>query len=270
MVLPLIGSLFVNGNNRHKITAIVTAPLALNVVIMCNSRGGFLALIGAGVAFLLLSPSRTRRQALKALALGGVVLYMLLGDPDIMNRFMTTFSGSEERDNSAASRIEFWKAGLLMLQDYPFGDGGGSFKRVRGAYYLAQVVGTDDVEDRSLHSGYLTEATEWGIQGLLIRLVFFGVAMVMAVRTSLRCSREGRTQDALMGTCFVAALISFLIGSIFGSFFSSEWSYWNVALLVRYGEIYRQPELALSAASVADRSKASRFEQASRAAAAAG
>jgi putative inorganic carbon (HCO3(-)) transporter len=245
LALPIIGSLFVYGKIRDKLTAVLAAPLVLNVVLLCNSRGAFLALIGAGFSFLLVARGAARKQALKALALGGVVLFLLLGDPDIFNRFMTTFAGSEERDRSAASRLDFWHAGLLMVADYPLGDGGGSFKYVHGGTYLTRALG-HDAPERSLHNGYLTEATEWGLQGLLFRLIFIGAAVTAAFRTSNRCRLEGRPKDALMGNCLIVALAGFLIGSLFGSFLRNEWGYWIVALLVRYGEMYRVPEPVLA------------------------
>lgn len=240
LALPLIGSLFVEGRLRHKITAVLAAPLALNVVLLCNSRGAFIGLIGSGLAFLALARGPTRKQAYRALALGGVVLFLLLGDPEILGRFMTTFAGSEDRDRSAASRLEFWQAGLRMLNDYPLGDGGGSFKYVRAAHYIGEVIG-EDAELRSLHNGYLTEATEWGVQGLMLRLIFIGAALGATYRTSKRCRQQGRTEDALMGLCFIAAASGYLIQCVFGSFISNEWGYWIVALLVRYGEIYKEP-----------------------------
>jgi len=240
LTLPLIGSLWVDGGKRHKLTTLLAAPLVLNVLLLCNSRGAFLGLIGAGLSFVLVARGRTRKQAIKILALGGVLLYLLLGDPKILDRFMTTFSGSQERDRSAASRLQFWQAGLLMLSDYPLGDGGGSFKYVRGGQYLRRVMGSD-AEERSLHNGYLTEATEWGAQGLLFRLIFLGGAVFLAYRTSNRCRREGRSTDALMGMCFLVAGAGYLIHCVFGAFIANEWGYWIVALLVRYGELYEVP-----------------------------
>jgi hypothetical protein len=244
LTLPLIGSLFVNGLKRHKITAILAAPLALNVLLLCNSRGAFLGLFGAGVAFFVVARGQTRKQAIRSLALGGVLLYLLLGDPKILDRFSTTFAGSEDRDASAANRLEFWKAGFLMLQDYPFGDGGGSFKYVRGGAYLRQVMG-EDAEERSLHNGYLTEATDWGVQGFLLRVLFVGFAVGAAYRTSNRCRLEGGTSDALMGLCVIVAAAGYLIQCLFGTFIGNEWGYWIVALLVRYSEIYRAPATVL-------------------------
>jgi O-antigen ligase len=239
--LPLIGSLFIEGNRYNKLTAIAAGPLALNVILLCNSRGGFLGLAGAAASFLLVARGPTRKRAIQSLALGGITLFLLLGDPQILDRFATTFAGDEQRDRSAASRLEFWKAGLLMLQDYPLGDGGGSFKYVHGGKYLAQVVG-GEAEDRSLHNGYLTEATEWGIQGLLLRLFFLGAALRIAFRTNRLCREEGRVNDALMGVCIIVAAAGYLIHCFFGSFISNEWGYWIVVLLVRYGELYRLPE----------------------------
>jgi O-antigen ligase len=241
MTLPLIGSLFVNGSKRDKLIVILAAPLALNVLLLCNSRGAFLGLIGAGLTFFLIARGPTRKQAVRTLMLGSVVLYLLLGDPKILDRFSTTFVGSEDRDNSAASRFQFWEAGLRMVADYPFGAGGGSFKYVHGARYLGQVTGENE-NSRSLHNGYLTEATDWGIQGLFLKLLFFGTAIAAAFRTSNRCRLEGRLDDALVGICVLVSALGFLLHCIFGSFLSNEWAYWVVALLVRYSEVYQTAE----------------------------
>lgn len=239
-VLPLVGSLLIHSGKRHKLAAVVAAPLALNVVLLCNSRGAFLALIGSALSFLLLARGRARKDAIKALALGAVALFLLLGDPKILDRFATTFAGSEDRDASAASRMDFWRAGLKMIGDFPLGDGGNSFKTVRGSYYISQVTGNEAI-DRALHNGYLTEATEWGLQGLLLRLIFIAAAASAAYKTIRRCLTESRSQDALVGVCLVAGLVGYLIANMFGSYILSEWGYWMVALLIRYSDVYLVP-----------------------------
>ena len=256
MILPVIGSLWLTGKKWHKALVIVAAPLTLNVVILCNSRGAFLGLIGGGLVFLFLAKGPSRKRAVRVLILGGAALYLLLGDPKILERFTTTFVGAEERDRSAASRIEFWKAGLLMLRDHPLGAGGGAFKFFYAFQYLEEVGSVE--RRRGLHNGYLTEATDWGVQGLLIKLVFLGAAGIAAYRTIKRCRGSGRVDDALVGVSYVGALSSFMIVCIFGSYLNSEWVYWMAALLVRYADIYaepasvalpeRSPALALAAA----------------------
>lgn len=246
LVLPLAGSLFVEGSKKEKLAAIVTAPLILNVLLLCNSRGAFLGLIGAGLIMLLLARGKTRKQAMQSLALGAFALYMLLGDPKILDRFQTTFVGSDERDNSAESRLTYWRAGLVMLYDYPLGAGGGAFKFIFAEKYL-RVVGSDE-SARALHNGYLTEATDWGVQGLFFKVLFVGGALFVALAGVKRTRAAGLSADSLLGMCTIAAAGGFLITCIFGSFLNNEWSYWIVALMVRYGEIYR-PQSAVTVVS---------------------
>jgi hypothetical protein len=241
--LPIISSLLIDGKKRHKVVAVMAAPLVLNVLLLCNSRGAFLGLVGTGVTFLLIARGKTRKRALQAFALGSLALFLLLGDPKILDRFTTTFSGSEERDNSAESRLLFWQAGGQMLSDYPLGAGGGSFKYNLGIRYQRQVAGDDNVTDRALHQGYLTEATDWGIQGLLLKLAMFFLAFRAAFRTEEICRKEGRVNDALTGLCIMTAGIGLAIHCFFGDFLASEWTYWIMALLVRYSEVYKIPEV---------------------------
>ena len=240
--LPLISSLLVDGSKRDKIIALGAAPLVLNVLLLCNSRGAFLGLMGTGVAFLLIARGKTRKMALRSLLVGTVALYFLLGDPKILDRFTTTFVGSEERDNSASSRLVFWQAGMRMLNDYPLGAGGGAFKFNVGRRYQASIVGDRNAEDRSLHNGYLTEATDWGIQGLALKLFMFVSALFLAYRTVERCRLEGRTREAITGLCMMTAGLGLLIHCFFGSFLANEWGYWVMALLVRYSELYKVGE----------------------------
>jgi O-antigen ligase len=242
VVLPLAGSLFIARSWKWKLVSLVAAPLVLNVLLLCNSRGAFLGLIGTGVALVLFARGQMRKRALQVLALGGVALFFLLGDPEILTRFVTTFVGSEQRDNSASTRLVFWEAGFELIKDYPLGAGGGVFKFVLGERYLGEIVGVDDAEARSLHNGYLTEATDWGIQGLLLKLSLFVLGIATAYRTCEKCRREGRMQDALLGLCVVTTAVGFLIHCFFGSFLNNEWGYWTLALLARYAALYNEAE----------------------------
>jgi len=238
IVLPLAGSLFLQKSWKWKLTCVVAAPLILNVLLLCNSRGAFLGLIGTGIAFAFLAKGVNRKKALKTLALASVALYLLLGDARILDRFMTTFTGGEARDNSAASRLVFWNAGLALLSDHPLGAGGGAFKFTLGQRYLAVTTGDNDADSRSLHNGYLTEATDWGVQGLILKLSLFLAGLLAAYRTCEKCRREHRTEEALLGLCIVTMGVGHLIHCFFGSFLDHEWSFWILALLARYADLY--------------------------------
>jgi putative inorganic carbon (HCO3(-)) transporter len=241
--LPLVGSLFLQSSRWTKLTVLGAAPMVLNVILLCNSRGAFLGLIGAAVSFIFIARGQARKRALTTMALGGLALFLLLGDPKILDRFSTTFVGSEERDNSAESRLEFWKAGGAMLMDYPLGAGGGSFKYSIGLRYLKGVQG-EDAEARSLHNGYLTEATDWGVQGLALKLAFVGLALMAAYRTAEKCRKAGQLADSIIGLCVIVSGVGLMIHCFFGAFLANEWTYWVVALLVRYSELYKVEEKA--------------------------
>ena len=242
ITLPLIGSLFLNRSWIAKATSLGAAPLVLNVLLLCNSRGAFLGLGGSALSFLFVARGVTRKRALQTLALGGIALYFLLGDPKILDRFSTTFVGSEARDNSASSRLDFWKAGGLMIRDHPLGAGGGAFKFVYGSRYLGQATGDADPESRSLHNGYLTEATDWGVQGLILKLIFMGSALLAAYRTVNRARSDGRIEDSLIGISVFVAVAGGMIHCIFGSFLANEYMYWLAAICVRYSELYGKTE----------------------------
>jgi putative inorganic carbon (hco3(-)) transporter len=242
VVLPLAGSLFLQKSWKWKATCLVAAPLILNVLLLCNSRGAFLGLVGTGIAFVFLAKGVNRKRAIKTLGLAVVALYLLLGDARILDRFMTTFTGSEARDNSASSRLVFWNAGLALLNDHPLGAGGGAFKFALGSRYLAQTTGAEDPDSRSLHNGYLTEATDWGVQGLILKLSLFLVAILAAYRTCEKCRRENRIEEGVLGLCVVTMAVGHLIHCMFGSFLDHEWSFWILALLARYADLYEVPE----------------------------
>jgi O-antigen ligase len=255
MMLPLASSLLVYGTGKaarkYKLLAACSAPLILNVILQCNSRGAFLGLISAGIAFLLFARGKTRKKALGALAIGSVALFLLLGDPKILDRFSTTFVGSAERDASAESRLDFWKSAGLMLMDYPLGAGGGSFKFNLGRKYQQKVIG-DDATDRSIHNGYLTEATDWGVQGLFIKLVFILSAFFAAWRTMEKARKEERLNDAVMGLCLMSSFVGYTVCTVFGSYLANEWCYWLIALLWRYSQLYAKPAVAVGTATEAD------------------
>ena len=75
VALPLIGTLFIKGTIWERLTVLASAPLALNVAILCNSRGAFLGLIAAGGSFVALARGASRKKAVRAALLGGVLLY---------------------------------------------------------------------------------------------------------------------------------------------------------------------------------------------------
>lgn len=239
IVLPLTVPYLFAGNKLDRVAVILAAPLILNVLLLCNSRGGFLAGIVSGAVLLLLSPAKARRQAAWALALGSVVLWGLLGDDRIVDRFMTTFNGEEQRDQSAAGRLVYWGAGLEMISDHPFGAGGDGFRRIYSSQYLARRG--LQYEARSVHNGYINDACDWGLQGLLLRIALIGGTGLLLLDSSRRAAANGDHVLSLIGASLLAAQAGHLVTSVFGDHLDREWGYWIAAVAVAVARITNTP-----------------------------
>lgn len=229
-ILPIAAALVICGRGwMIRLLAAAAGGLAFNVVLLVNSRGTFLALIGSGIALVLLATGKERKQALKAIALCGLACLIFLGDPRIMDRFMTTFVGDEERDYSAASRIDFWRAGFLMIKDYPFGAGSKAFKKGPGPRYLRKV-GVE--EDRALHNGFINDAVEWGIQGAILRLWLIGTALLAMYRSRMTGYLDWCTSERFLAICVICGVVALMVTSIFGNFIDHEWCWLTLAVAV--------------------------------------
>ena len=235
-VLPITGAFFLAGKRWEKLLMLPIAPFILNVVILCNSRGAFLSLIVSVVILLFFAPPRVRKRVLKLVCLGAVATWLLLGDPRIVERFMTTFAAKEERGGSAEHRLDYWLAGLRMLGDHPFGTGGDGFKRVYGPHYIAAVNG-QNFRSRSVHNGYINEACNWGIQGIFLQMLFMMGGLAVLWRMARSYKTVGDRFSRILGIVLFVGMIGFLGECMFGSFLDAEWGYWCVALAVSHARV---------------------------------
>ena len=245
MILPVIGSLILLPRWSARIAGLVSAPLNLNMFLFCNSRGGFLGVIAAGVTFFLTASGRARRHAAIALLLGALAGYNLLGDDEILARFESIFVSGDQRDRSAESRLLFWQAGLMMVHDHPFGSGGDGYKRVYGTQYLLQFGIKQDV--RAVHNGYINDAAEWGVQGLVLRLVFMGIGVLAAFRVVRMAKRRRDPHDGVLGAAMIASFAGFAVTCVFGDFLDSEWVFWMVGLAAAKERLAREATQAADA-----------------------
>ena len=236
-VLPLTGAFFLAGKPWERLAMILAAPFILNVILLCNSRGAFLGAIACAVCFVLFAPRAIRVKTLKVAALGCVALWFLLGDSRIVERFFTTFANAEERDSSATSRLDYWAAGMRMISDHPLGAGGDGFHDVYGPRYIHDITGAD-FEVRSVHNGFINEACDWGIQGLILRLALMGSALLLLGRVARKAARSANTFGAVLGCSMIAGIVAFLCHSMFGDFLDSEWGLWLAAAAIGYSRVY--------------------------------
>jgi len=232
-VLPLAAGLFFTGSWREKLAIAIVGPMILNVILLCNSRGAFLSLILGVVVFLAATWGPARKRILRGFALGLLALVLLLGDPQIVDRFMTVFANAEEMDNSASYRLVIWGAALQVLREHPLGSGGDGFNRVYSRQYLET--------GRSVHNGYLAEAVEWGIQGLGLKLLFMMAGAWLVVRTAWRRGAAYNAEAIILASCLITSLAVVLATSFFADFLDNEWGYWIVGFMLGFARAYSSP-----------------------------
>lgn len=240
-LLPLMGTLALVGSKWQKLTAFAAAPFAVNTLLLCSSRGAFLAALASAPIYLVLAPPRVRRIALIVVALGAVGTLLLLRDDKILTRFQTTFVSADQRDASASGRLDYWKAGLNMVRDYPLGAGGDAFKKTHGRKYRLASGHTEAV--RAVHNGFINEACEWGIQGFLLKMTLLGVAFLKCIGLSRQASFRGDPNMGLIGAAIVSGAFAFLATCMFGDLLDNEWGMWLVALAAAFEVLLREGKI---------------------------
>jgi putative inorganic carbon (hco3(-)) transporter len=135
-------------------------------ILQSGSRGAAMALFAMALVFWLKSS--------KKLIIGILVLFFVLGfwvsaPLPWKERFVSAINFHE--DPTASSRINFWKAGFIMLKEHPFtGVGMGNFGRNFAELYdpTGQRMGS-----WAPHSIFVQAGAELGIGGLAILLGVF-------------------------------------------------------------------------------------------------
>ncbi|WP_179137856.1 O-antigen ligase family protein, partial [Candidatus Entotheonella palauensis] len=165
-LLPLLAVGLLAGKRWEKIACFIMSPFLMNLFILCNSRGSFLALIAMSGLALWITRGVIRWKIIGAMALGGI-LFLQLVDPVFFERQGTT--AEYEDDGSAMERVEAWDGALYLLRDHPLGAGGGAFKAL-SPQYIIEIVRNHDGEKRGVHNTLFQLTSDWGIPGLIMGL----------------------------------------------------------------------------------------------------
>lgn len=232
-IIPFLGNRFFYGDKWQKGIVLIAAPFILNAIILCNSRGAFLALLTMAVVIIVLAKRGMRLRLMIGLVLGSI-LFLQLTHEQFWNR-MDTIDEYEE-DGSATGRLDMWKAAIEMVGDFPLGKGGGGWE-IHTPVYIPEIVEAHGGQRRSVHNTFLLMATDWGVQGLFLLLAFLG-GTLRSLHKMRR--RVGTGDDTFYHTESVAlevGIIGYLVAAIFGSQLYAESLYWYCALATALSNI---------------------------------
>lgn len=228
--LPLGGYFLLTGSRWEKLVAALCLIYTLETVVRCNSRAVWLGLI-AGSVWMVIRSGRYWKHVIGGLALGFSALLFTSDEADmgqIEERFASIFASADDREASAAQRVEFWKACLDLIADHPLGLGAeAAFNSDLGNTYIEHLH-KNYGEKRSVHQGYLDTAASWGIQGFLIYMT----ALMTVVAAFLRPNPHATSEDRFLSVVLQVVLIIQLVTAFFGVNLASDSAYWILAISV--------------------------------------
>lgn len=144
--------------------------ITLVALYLAQSRGALLALGVGGIGWWLLTTKRKRLVLVMGLVIAGLVAPFA---NEVLRR------DSQDLDESGASRITYWKAGVRMVAKNPvFGVGFGRYPKE----YQSNAGGGEQFEfgERTAHSTWILALAETGLPGFLLFVCFVGSVLRMA------------------------------------------------------------------------------------------
>ena len=175
------------------------------------SRGGFLACIAIGSAYIIYSQKKFR--AFFAMIIIMVIVLPLL--PDVFwNRINTIQTYEEEKETSALGRLHFWQVALEMARAHPFlGVGYNSYNLSYDDYDFSQG---NYGRQRAPHNSLFAVLAELGYPGLVLYMLiilsaFMACFKVRRVTATASLPLHFSQSAAALST----SLLAFLVGGFF-------------------------------------------------------
>ena len=181
------------------------------------SRGGFLAAIALGVAYVARSDKKAR--ALVGAAIAATIVLPVMPDSFWDRMDTITTEEGEEADGSVQGRLHFWGVALKMAQDRPiFGVGHNGFPV---AYDRYDPTSAEFGMARGVHSMWMGVLSELGFVGLGLFVALWWVAWRTCQLTK-RLAKAGRIRPELGHFAF-GLQGAFVVCAVGGSFVNFQY-----------------------------------------------
>ena len=224
--------------------ALAAGAVIMEGLVLTNTRGAFLGLVGGALLFAVFK-ARAHRRLFWGVALVSLLGLALIVDRSFIERMSSigeATADSEDVDQSARSRMFIISAQWQMFLSYPLGTGHRG-TAVLSPRYLDDrwLTGNDEDRARSSHNTFMTTLVEQGIPGALMYLWLSLWTLVAMVK--LR-SLERRHGDSEVTT--LAATAGAVMGAVFVSgntadFLMAEVQFWIFAVLVTLLQYKQRP-----------------------------
>lgn len=217
-----------------RILSLVSAGFFIMSIVRTGSRGAAVALFAMAVVYWW----KSRRKAPVAVAVVGLVIAVwTIAPPAWQARFISAKNYNE--DATASSRLDFWKAGLVMFAAHPLtGVGISNFP----ANYAA-VTGIAIAP----HSIFIQAASELGLPGISILL---GLIVIVFRRNgaSRRLAAEQERSDlGAFADALDVSLVGYMVSGAFLSILYYPHLFMILAMTIALNQIVKNNVPALDA-----------------------
>lgn len=209
LAITFLGVQFLRDSMWKKVIYVIGIAFMLNTIILTQSRSVFLGIMMAVPYVLFRTPLKYRKQVYVSVMLAAVLFFML-ADVKFFNRMDTIQHQFENQIVNAQeeeiSRIDFWRASVLMFMDHPFGVGIKNFEKMV-PYYDPRNKGMD------AHNTYVLCYSEIGILGIALFLIIIGETFLQIRRIRLAVKDTPHEEDITLHTLAITSvLIIYLLG----------------------------------------------------------
>ncbi len=208
LIVPLmIALLLMQQNLAMRIFLLAAVALSWLGVILTFSRAGFLTL--AALLLLYLWKLRRRPERRWAWAMLAVIAVCIpLVGPSYMDRLSTITNIEADKSGSAQERWADMTAAAAFIIDHPFiGAGIG-----QNVHAVREERGPDG---GLVHNVYLECASELGLVGLAIFLLFYCTSIKSAASVQRRAAMQGDAEMTAMAEAIQLSLIAFGVAAMF-------------------------------------------------------
>jgi len=244
MIIPFPFFLAMNEGGRKRIFYLGLTGMFLFVIIMTQSRGGFVGLIATCIYCWL----RTKKKVLTALA--GILLagFVVLVAPSSYWSEVRSIQEEGTSKGTGAERVYTWGIGWHMFLDHPvMGVGQGNFPWVFKKYEY-EVTRSDEpfhgrsVAGRAAHSIYFTLLPELGFIGfiLFLGMVYTSIKDLNYIKKiSLNNKKENKpgigTKYYHFALALEGSLIAYLVSGAFISilYYPNFWIFMGFVLSLK-------------------------------------
>ncbi len=193
--------------------------LMAHAILFSFSRGGMLALGVTMLVTFVLMPKKPRHYLLFCVA---VAVALRLAGPEVRERFSSSFANSEQRDESADSRLHLWAHCWDCMLTSPLGLGADTFPLVVDRFGFRK--------GKEAHTLWLQIGAEMGFPGLGFLLLFY----VLCVTKLWPLARQGVSVPdpwfRYFARMVIAAVIAFMVSAQFVSLKGLEHPFYIVLI----------------------------------------